>query len=255
MSRTIHVHLLPELIPHGAVDNQSAVIVDVLRASSTIVTAFHNGAAAVIPCGEPDQALLLKNQSGGTLLLGGERGGVRIPGFDLGNSPAEYSPQTVSGRRLAFTTTNGTRALLKCKHATDIAIGCLLNLSALTAWLQRSTRQIHIVCAGTDGIVTGEDVLAAGAMVETLTAHAQSPPTLNDSAALARNALLQTLNGTTSAAETLAQAFADTQGGRNLITIGQHLDLPLCAALNSSTWVPFYDFNTGELRAEQMPVA
>ena len=252
MSRIIHVHLLPDLIPAGAVENQSAVILDILRASSTIVTAFENGVSAVIPCGEPSEALRLKTHSDGTLLLGGERGGVRIPGFDFGNSPAEYTRAAVAGRRLAFTTTNGTRALLKCREASEIAIGCILNLNALAVWLQRSDREIHIVCAGTDGFISGEDVYAAGALVEAVSRLQHSPPVLNDSAEIAHLATQQLIGDSASPTDTLAKAFEQTRGGRNLIEIGQHHDLPLCAAFNSSRWVPYYDFKTSTLQAEQV---
>jgi 2-phosphosulfolactate phosphatase len=252
MSRIVHVHLLPDLIPAGAVENQSAVILDILRASSTIITAFENGVSAVIPCGEPAEALRLRTESSDPLLLGGERGGVRIPGFDFGNSPAEYTRAAVAGRRLVFTTTNGTRALLKCRQASEIAIGCILNLNALALWLERSGREIHLVCAGTDGFISGEDVYAAGALVEAIGNLQQSPLELNDSADIAHRAVLQLLGGSATPAETLARAFEQTRGGRNLIQIGQHHDLPLCAAFNSSRWVPFYDFRSGELKAESM---
>lgn len=228
MSRIIHVHLLPDLIPANAVENQSAVILDILRASSTIVTAFENGVSAVIPCGEPADALRLKAISGGESLLGGERGGVRIAGFDFGNSPAEYTRSAIAGRRLAFTTTNGTRALLKCRQAAEIAIGCILNINALAAWLARSSREIHLVCAGTDGFISGEDVYAAGAIVEAIGRLQNSRLELNDSAELAHRAVLQLLEGTPAPAETLARAFEQTRGGRNLLQIGQQIDLTLC---------------------------
>ncbi|MEY3176753.1 MAG: putative 2-phosphosulfolactate phosphatase [Planctomycetota bacterium] len=251
MSRIVHVHLLPDLIPADAVAGKTAVIIDVLRASSTIVTALDHGAIAVLPCGDPTEAKRLRNSSPGEpLLLGGERHGVRIEGFDLGNSPAEYTPEVVAGRRIVFTTTNGTRALLKCRGAAQIVIGCWLNLQRLTSWLAAQALEIHLVCAGTDGIVSGEDVLAAGAMVQQLAALTGANLELNDSAAIARGAAVQLLGPATDDRARLADYFANTQGGRNLIAIRQHSDLPLCAAISSSQCVPLLDPSGSELRQD-----
>jgi 2-phosphosulfolactate phosphatase len=249
MLRTVHVHLLPDLIPVGAVVGKTAVIIDVLRASSTIVTALENGASAVIPCGDPAAARQLRGTSSSSdVLLGGERHGVRIEGFDLGNSPAEYTPSVVAGRRIVFTTTNGTRALLKCHAADQIVIGCWLNLASLAAWLCEVTGEVHLVCAGTDGIVAGEDVLAAGAIVQELEKRLSEGLRMNDSAAIARNAAAQLLDAAANPNAILADYFATTQGGRNLIGINQQADLPLCAAISSSRCIPLLDSRSGELR-------
>lgn len=250
MSKRVHVHLLPDLMPEGAVAGKTAVIIDVLRASSTIVTALDHGAACVIPCGDPVEARRLKASSAvAGVLLGGERRGVRIDGFDLGNSPAEYMREVVGGRRIVFTTTNGTRALLKCRSAKQIAIGCWLNLCSLADWLAATAEEIHLVCAGTDGIISGEDVLAAGAFVEKLAMLDSVELLLNDSASIARGAAVQLLGTDLADNAKLADYFRMTQGGRNLIEISQQSDLPLCAAISSSRCVPLLDAVSGELRA------
>ena len=252
MSGIVHVHLLPDLMPARAVAGQTAVIIDVLRASSTIVTALDHGAAGVIPCGDPAEAKRLRASSAASeVLLGGERGGVRIDGFDLGNSPAEYTQDRVDGRKIVFTTTNGTRALLRCQDARHIVIGCWLNLSSLAKWLAATAAEIHLVCAGTDGIVSGEDVLAAGAIVQQLAVLAGTEPSMNDSAAIARGAAVQLLGTAMDDSAKLADYFRMTQGGRNLIHINQQSDLPICAAISSSDCVPLLDPVSGELRAAE----
>ncbi|MEK6238577.1 MAG: 2-phosphosulfolactate phosphatase, partial [Planctomycetales bacterium] len=109
MSRRLHVHLLPELTTEEALAESHVVVIDVLRASTTIVHALASGAAEVIPCLETDDAReLSKRLASDNPLLGGERGGEPIDGFDMGNSPTEYVESKVRGRKIIFTTTNGT---------------------------------------------------------------------------------------------------------------------------------------------------
>src|SRR5690242_5734390 len=116
MSRPILVHLLPTLFEPADLRGGVAVVIDVLRATSTIVQALAAGATSVVPCGEIDEARAIAAKAApGSVLLGGERKGVTIPGFDLGNSPGDYTSDVVTGKKLIFTTTNGTRALLRAK--------------------------------------------------------------------------------------------------------------------------------------------
>src|SRR5437867_11477008 len=109
--REVQVHLLPELAPPGRFVGGVAVVIDVLRASTTIVHALVAGCTAVRPCAEVEEARELAGQMrAGRVLLGGERGGVPLPGFDLGNSPGEYTGQVCKGKTLVLTKSNGTRA-------------------------------------------------------------------------------------------------------------------------------------------------
>src|SRR5262245_8863015 len=111
--RDVHVHLLPELVPPEALAGGVAVVIDVLRATTTVVHALAAGCAAVRPCAGVDEARALAgSMRAGRVLLGGERGGLPLPGFDAGNSPREYTPAVCRGTTLVLTTTNGTRALL-----------------------------------------------------------------------------------------------------------------------------------------------
>src|SRR5947208_10202296 len=118
MSRPIVAHLLPGLLEPPELRGGVAVVIDVLRATSTIVHALAAGAQALIPCCEIDEARrIAATFPPGTALLGGERRGVMIPGFDLGNSPGDYTAEVVGGKIVVFTTTNGTGALFRAREA------------------------------------------------------------------------------------------------------------------------------------------
>lgn len=259
MSPQLHVHLLPSLIEADALNGGTAVIVDILRASSTMITALQNGATRVIPCGTTEEAFRLRDQSPQeSILLGGERGGVKIQGFDFGNSPAEYNTSAVAGRTVVFTTTNGTKAILKASTAATILIGAFLNRAAITDRLRRELRSTHLICAGTDGVVTGEDVLFAGAVVDQLMDH-NTPDgedsvsagwTLNDSAVMAWSLWRKTVadiaqgnaeNPTQVLSERLTQAMRNTQGGRNLVSLGYNSDISLCSQLDQFGIIPELD--------------
>lgn len=268
MSPQLNVHLLPSLIEADALNEGTAVIIDILRASSTMITALQNGATRVIPCGTTEEAFQLRDQSPqDSILLGGERDGVKIQGFDFGNSPAEYSPSLVAGRTVVFTTTNGTKAILKASSATTILIGAFLNRATLADWLRQEHRNTHLICAGTDGIVTGEDVLFAGAVVDELLGHSSPDSqdsvsaswTLNDSAVIAWSLWRQTVadiakgdagTATQVISKRLAQAMRNTQGGRNLVSLGYDSDISLCSQLDQFRIIPELDRVQNCLRAD-----
>src|SRR5690349_17308087 len=129
MPRSLQVHLLPKLFEPDELRGSIAVILDILRASTTIIHALAHGAECVIPTEEIDEALRIKSSlPAGTVLLGGERDGLLIPGFDLDNNPFAYPKETVAGKTLVFTTTNGTRALKRALQADRILIGAFVNL-------------------------------------------------------------------------------------------------------------------------------
>lgn len=230
--------LLPDLIAPQTLFGRTAVVVDVLRASTTIVHALSAGAKAVIPCLEVEAArrrkreLLAELQTTGDttpVRSGGERGGVAIDGFDLGNSPTEYTRDQVANSLIVFTTTNGTRALECCRDAArSTLIGCFANLSTVLDHLANQPT-IAIVCAGTNGAVTREDVLFAGALATQLV---REPDEADDSTRLAIDAWR------TARQRALADQLAETQGGRNLIRLGKSDDLPVAAAVDSHPVLP-----------------
>ena len=164
---SVFVHLLPSLIPPGSLRGGVAVVVDVLRATTAMVHALSAGVTAIVPCVEVEEAREMAETLGaGVAILGGERQGLPIEGFDLGNSPASYTPEICRGKTLVMTTTNGTRAIQASLGADRVLIAAFANLTATTELLSGFPGPVHVICAGTNGQVSYEDTLLAGAIVE-----------------------------------------------------------------------------------------
>lgn len=256
MPRSIHVHLLPTLVEPHELAGKTVVVIDVLRATTTIIHALAAGAKEVIPLLEIEEAHRLAAKLSGQAVLGGERGGQRIECFDLGNSPLEYTPAAVRGKTVVFTTTNGTRAMLRCAQARRILIAGFVNFSAVCRELA-DEKQIDIVCAGTDGHVTREDTLLAGAIVEECRSSLPDVPGVNmtrlgetaynDQAEIAADAW-RTAVGTLSGRDPLAAALRESRGGRNLIEIGQEDDIDLAAQIDRFDIVPELDIAAWRIR-------
>jgi 2-phosphosulfolactate phosphatase len=184
VEREVQVHLSPELAPQGALTGTLAVVIDVLRATTTIVHALAAGCVDVRPCADLDEARrLADSMRAGKVLLGGERGGDPLPDFDLGNSPRDYTCKICKGTCLVLTTTNGTKALARAAEAQRVLIAAFVNYSAVCEQLRQDLRPLHIVCAGADGAPALEDTLLAGAFVDFLCEEMNVR--LNDSARLA----------------------------------------------------------------------
>jgi 2-phosphosulfolactate phosphatase len=177
-TRTLEVLFAPAeyaLLSQRDLRQTVCVVFDVLRATSTMVTALGNGATAIVPVAEIAEALAIRKQRP-EVLLAGERDGVRIEGhltggvsFDLGNSPREFTAAKVGGRRIVMTTTNGTRALRACAPAAAVLLGSFLNLGATAEAVQkRALPHLLVVCSGTLDQAAYEDVLGAGALCEML---------------------------------------------------------------------------------------
>src|SRR6476659_5515753 len=167
--RDVSVALLPELASSLRLPASIAVVIDVLRASTSIVHALAAGCTCIRPCLEVEEARALADQMrAGRVLLAGDRGGRLIEGFDLDNSPRRFTPRNCRGQSIVMTTTNGTRALLRCAPAARTLIAAFVNYSAVCEQLRHDARPVCIVCAGTDGAVTLEDTLLAGALVDFL---------------------------------------------------------------------------------------
>ena len=199
------------------------VVFDVLRATSTFVTALHNGAKAIIPVSEISEALAIRATQP-DVLLGGERDGVKIRAalaggtdFDLGNSPREYTPERVRGRTIASTTTNGTRALRACTNAQTVLAGSFLNLGATAGFIRElQPAEVLLVCAGTREEKADEDMLVAGALCESL-ARGDARPTLSDLAEIALHFYAQ-------AKSDLAASVRNSTNGRRLLAIPELRD-------------------------------
>ncbi len=173
------------------------VVLDVLRATSTMLTALANGASGIFPVCEISEALHLR-AAHPLALLAGERDGARILSaqsggvdFDLGNSPREFTPERVAGREIIMTTTNGTRALRACIGAGRIVPGAWLNLAALARRIRgEQAPRLFIICAGTYEQAAYEDTLAAGALCDLVWPQFE-PGRISDSAHIARQIYLE----------------------------------------------------------------
>jgi 2-phosphosulfolactate phosphatase len=237
-------HFLPNLVDPAELRDAAVVVLDVLRASTVVCHALRAGAREVIPCLEIDDARAVAAAlPGGTAVLGGERGGLRIEGFDLGNSPGEYTPEAVAGRTIVLTTTNGTRALQHARQARQVWVAALVNLGAVARGLRRRAAEldVHLLCAGTRGQVTGEDVLAAGGLACRLLEEPSTWVPGNDQLRIAM-ALWQSLGAKTAQPHALAQYLRDhTQGGRNVAALGLSADLAAAAAVDTLDVAPQLD--------------
>lgn len=238
---TVEVAMLPELV-ETSLEGRVAVVIDVLRATTTVTWALAQRAERIYPCEAIEEARELAQRSTRPLLLGGERGGEPIEGFDLGNSPSEYSSGIVNGRRIAFTTTNGTRAMLKCGDAAEVLLAAFTNLSRVVQCL-REAAAVTIVCSGTNGVVTAEDVLLAGAITEPLLGDRRKRA-CNDQARLAVGAWREA-----NREGALFDALLQSQGGRNLARLGRVDDVEFAAACDQTDVVGRFDSVTREIKA------
>ena len=218
--------------PEAHAKGNHVVIIDVLRASSTIVHACQNGIERIIPvCQVEDATKLAPTLEKKRTLLGGEREGRMIEGFDLGNSPLEYASKVVKGKTLIFSTTNGTVAISQSAAAKTIVIGCFLNLSAvITYLLSLRPKKVAFLCAGNQGQLALEDFVCGGLMVQKLTQGYRGKLVLNDGAVSAK-ALADTMTD-------IGEVVRNSTHGRRLAELGFENDLEFCSRIDKYGTVP-----------------
>jgi 2-phosphosulfolactate phosphatase len=205
-----------DLLPQRDLATSVAIVFDILRATSTMITALAHGAAGIWPVRTIEEARALK-QNRPAALLGGERHGDLIDGFALGNSPLEHR-ENVRSREIISTTTNGTIALRAVEHASSVLPASLLNIGALARHLNSlPDSEILLVCAGTFREPALEDILAAGMLISMLPGRP-----LTDAAQLALALYRQD-------GADLAIALRRARNGRALIAKGRHLEVDWCA--------------------------
>ncbi|MGI8547811.1 MAG: 2-phosphosulfolactate phosphatase [Gemmatimonadaceae bacterium] len=232
----LDVYLTAGELAQGELSGRVAVVIDVLRASTTIAAALANGARAVIPFEDTDEMLTRAKQfEKAAVLLAGERKMLPIPGFQFGNSPLEFTGEAVAGKTVLLSTTNGTRALLATQGAAEVVVGSYVNCAAVTALLRTALRggaDVAIVCAGQDGHYAIEDAACAGRYVR---------------AAMRRNSDLR-LNDAAQSCALLARSYGDSIGavfaasthGRALMDAGFEGDVDVCAKIDAFPVVPVY---------------
>lgn len=212
-------------------DGTVAVVVDVLRATSTLTTALARGARAVYPAASIDEALRLSQSLGREdTLLCGERKGLKIEGYDLGNSPLEFTEEAVEGKRLIMNTTNGTRAFLAVEDAETVLALSFLNLGAVAeAVLRQAPRRLLVLCSGREDVFALEDAVCAGALLQRVE-NGGMELELGDGARAAK-----ALAG----AQTVSADFlGSTEAGAALREVGLGDDLAWCASVDVLKAVP-----------------
>ncbi|MBN1465325.1 2-phosphosulfolactate phosphatase [candidate division KSB1 bacterium] len=226
--------------PSGAEVNEqeivgtTAAVADVLRATSTIVTALGNGCKAVIPATDIKTALAaVRSFRRQDVLLGGERMGRKIDGFDFGNSPQEYTRERVEDKVIVITTTNGTKALVYAQTAVRTVVLSFLNLTAIADFILQQERDVSVIAAGNDGDDSIEDTVCCGLLIDQLVRRA--PGQFQPCQASPRAAQLAVAQQ-----GKIQQLLRQSPHGEYLTSIGYESDLTLCADMDSRSIVPHY---------------
>jgi 2-phosphosulfolactate phosphatase len=209
-------------------EEKNIVIIDILRATTTICVAFENGVNSMVPVGSPEEAQVLQSQG---MIAAAERNGETVAGFELGNSPQEYTADVVGGRNIAFTTTNGTRAMRLCSHAANVYIGSFLNIDALAKRLIEEGRDTILFCAGWKDKVNLEDTLFAGALADRIK-HVFDAG--GDAVMLARDLYEY-------ASQDMIGYLQKASHVQRFKTLHVENDLDVCMQLNISTKIPVFE--------------
>lgn len=214
----------------GDLSDCAVLVVDALRATTTMPTMLARGAEAVLPVADLERAYNIKMRDS-SVLLAGERNNVPPEGFDGGNSPFSYTEELVSGRRIIFTTTNGTQAIERVSNAPWVGCASVVNAEASATLQQKEARHGVIVCAGTKGNVSLEDVLAAGAIVDYW-----PKASWTDSARIAHIVYERYR-------DSLGEGFHQADHAQSLRDTGDTRDIEFAASLNIVPVVPVRQIN------------
>ena len=227
----VDVAVTPDGLDRAAVAVCTVLVIDVLRASTCIVTALANGCAGIVPVATPEEARARMAGLPGALVAG-ERRGEPLEGFDLGNSPLEFTPARVGGRAVIMTTSNGTRALLAARGAAAVGVAAFVNLGAAAAWALGARRDVLLLCSGERGVRSLEDHVCAGLVAERLLAgepRARATAAAEEAAAAARPY-----------GKDVARLARDSSWARHLASRGRAADVAACLTLDTASIVPVY---------------
>ena len=217
----------PALYPVYSDEENIVVIIDVLRATSAICTAFHHGAEKIIPVASVEEARRLK-ESG--MLAGAERDAIKVEGFDFGNSPFDYMGPDIVGKTIALTTTNGTQAIEVSRYAYKVVVGAFTNISALCDWLVKQDRNVLLLCSGWKNRFNLEDSLFAGAVTHELLKR--RPELQLGDGCLALNYLFQM------AEKSPARFLAKASHKQRLWKLGLKDDIRYCLQMDMTDVIP-----------------
>jgi 2-phosphosulfolactate phosphatase len=225
--QTLETCLSPSLLQLHELAGKTAVIIDILRATSCMVAGLSTGVEAIVPVMGPDDCPPYLAQG---FLSAGEHGGVKYEGFDMGNSPFEFMSDLAKGRSVVMTTTNGTKAIRMAQAggAAAVVAGAFLNLEAVADWIRRQGTDVVLVCAGWKGKFSLEDTLFAGALAQALRGtHGHACD-----ATLAAEWLYAKHRGQ------LAEALKQTSHAHRLKGLGIEDDIAFCASVSHFDAVP-----------------
>lgn len=212
---------------------KTVVVIDVLRATTVITTALSNGAKEVIPVSTVDFAMKVSGDAfRSQMLLCGERNTKRVEGFNLGNSPLEYTSEAISGKSIILYTTNGSKSIAKAKFAENLFVCSFNNLPALAKYLAELGKELDIVCAGTNGMFNLEDAVCAGNLISEINIH-NGNIVMSDSA-MASTTLYNQFG------QDIFHMLQNTEHGRLLIENGFEDDINECAKLGTTNIIPYF---------------
>jgi len=213
---------------------KTTVVVDVLRATTTIINALNNGAKEIIPVASVEFAVKVSGgMFGGLTLLGGERNTKKIEGFALGNSPREYTPEIVNGKSIILYTTNGTKALAKAKFSKNLFAASFSNLSAIAEHMYSLNHDVEILCAGRNNSFSLEDTVCAGKMIAEIIKFKEDvelTDTAKASVALSK-----------SFGRSILKMLMETEHGQLLIENGFEDDIKFCSKVNNINAIPTFN--------------
>lgn len=215
-----------------AYTGRTTVVIDVLRASTTIIQALQNGAREVIPVASVEFAVKVSGgMFGGQTLLGGERNTRKLEGFALGNSPLEYTPEVVRGRTIILFTTNGSKAIVKAKFSENLFIAAFTNLNAVAKHLIKLDKEFEILCSGRGNYFSMEDVICAGKLISEIK-KITNDVELTDSAK-ASVALNESFGNN------ILSMIQQTEHGKILVENNFDEDLKFCSRISTSETIPY----------------
>jgi len=217
--------------------NKTTVVIDVLRASPSIIAALSNGAREVIPVATVDFAVKLSGgMFGGQTILGGERNTKMIEGFAVGNSPYEYSKNVVENKYIVFYTTNGSKAIVKAKYSENLFVSSFNNLSAVAEQLAKLNNDVEILCAGNNNRFSLEDSVCSGMLIEEMRKK-DNGIELSDSS-LAALAIYERFG------LNILEMLKHSEHGKKLLQNGFEKDLEYCSEYSVTSTIPYFDGKT-----------
>lgn len=239
----INVLLSPISVDELYFTGKTTVVIDILRATTTIIFALRNGAKEIVPVATVEFAVKVSGgMFGGQTLLGGERNTKKIEGFALGNSPLEYSEDIIGGKSIIFYTTNGTKAIVKAKFSEELFICAFSNISALAKHLANLNKDVEIVCASRLNNFSMEDSVCAGKLITEI-GKLKNDLILTDSARAS-------VSLSKSFGKNLFNMLKETEHGKLLIENGFEEDLRFCSKLNSTDAIPYFTGNVLKLLSD-----